>query len=100
VIELRPRGQSRRGVNHARRLQYRRLSRAGRLALTSTAAAVLGLIVWTTGAALPGIVLLAVAVIVGLRARHWLSLAGRSAVGSTSISTYTTRWSTSRTGAA
>jgi hypothetical protein len=33
---------------------------------------------------LPGIVLLAGAVVVGLRARHWLSLAGRSAVGARS----------------
>ena len=84
MIELRPPGQSRRGVNHARRQQYRRLSRAGRLGLTSTVAAVLGLLAVTAGAALPGVVLLAVAVIVGLRARHWLSLAGRSAVGARS----------------
>jgi hypothetical protein len=33
------------------------------------------------GFALPGWLLLAVAVIVGLRAGHWLSLAGRSRVG-------------------
>jgi hypothetical protein len=71
-------------VNQARRQQHRRLSRAGRLGLTGTAAPVLGLLAVTAGAALPGVVLLAVAVIVGLRARHWLSLAGRSAVGARS----------------
>jgi hypothetical protein len=55
-----------------------------RLGLTSTAAAVLGLFVVRAGAGLPGVVLLAGAVVVGLRARHWLSLAGRSAVGARS----------------
>jgi hypothetical protein len=73
-----------RDPNRARRQQYRRLFRAGHLGLTSTAAAVLGLFVVRAGAGLPGIVLLAGAVVVGLRARHWLSLAGRSAVGARS----------------
>lgn len=84
MIGLRPPRQPRRQVNYARRQQYRRLARAGRLGLASTAAAGLGLFVVTTGRALPGVVLVAVAVIVGLRARHWLSLAGRSQVGARS----------------
>ena len=33
---------------------------------------------------MPGVVLVAVALIVGLRARHWLSLAGRSQIGARS----------------
>jgi hypothetical protein len=72
------------GVNYARRQQYRRLSRAGRLGLVSTAAAALGLLIVSRGAALPGALLVAVAVVVALRARHWLSLAGRSGVGARS----------------
>jgi Nuclease-related domain len=73
-----------RDVNHARRQQYRRLSRAGRLGLTRTAAAGLGLFAVSTGAAVPGALLLALAVTLGFRARHWLSLAERSGVGARS----------------
>ena len=71
-------------MNYARRQQYRRLSRAGRLALGGMIAALLGTLLMTTGFALPGGLLLTVAVTVGLRARHWLSLAGRSRVGAAS----------------
>jgi len=76
--------QRARGVNQARRQQYRRLSRAGRLGLAGTAVAVLGLFAVRTGAAFAGALLLVVAVMLGLRARHWLSLAGRSGVGARS----------------
>ena len=76
--------QRTRGVNHARRQQYRRLSRAGRLGLAGTAVAVLGLFAVRTGAAFAGALLLVVAVMLGLRARHWLSLAGRSGIGARS----------------
>jgi hypothetical protein len=72
------------GMNYARRQQLRRLSRAGRFVLASTAAAVPGLFVLISGAALPGALLLAIAVKLGLRASHWLSLAGRSGVGARS----------------
>jgi hypothetical protein len=76
--------QRARGVNHARRQQYRRLSRAGRLGLAGTAVAVLGLLAVRTGAAFAGALLLVVAVMLGLRARHWLSLARRSGIGARS----------------
>jgi hypothetical protein len=46
--------------------------------------AVLALYLVSTRAALPGVLLLAIAVTLGLRARHWLSLAGRSRVGARS----------------
>ena len=78
---IHPLGRRVRAVNHARRQQYRRLSRAGRLGLSGTATAVLGLFLLSTGAALPGALVLAAAVTLGLRARHWLSLAWRSRVG-------------------
>jgi hypothetical protein len=71
-------------VNYARRQQYRRLSRAGRAGLVSAASVALGLFLIAAGAALPGAVLLAVAIVLGLRVRHWLSLSGRSQVGARS----------------
>jgi hypothetical protein len=71
-------------VNYARRQQFRRLSRASRLAVAGMAAAVLGMLLLRIGFALEGWLLLTVAVMVGLRARHWLSLAGRSRVGARS----------------
>jgi hypothetical protein len=64
--------QRARGVNHARRQQYRRLSRAGRLGLAGTGLAVLGLFAVRTGAAFAGALLLVIAVMLGLRARRWL----------------------------
>jgi hypothetical protein len=71
-------------LNYARRQQYRRLSRAGRAAAGSVAAALLGLVVGSSGAApLAGLLLLA-AFGLGLYARHWLALAGRSRVGARS----------------
>jgi hypothetical protein len=71
-------------VNYARRQQYRRLSHAGKAALGSVIAALSGLVSASAGAAaLAGLLLLA-AVGLGLYARNWLSLAGRSRVGAQS----------------
>jgi Nuclease-related domain len=71
-------------VNYARRQQYRRLSHAGQASLASAVAALLGLVGASAGApALAGLLLLT-AVGLGLYARHWLSLAGRSRVGARS----------------
>jgi hypothetical protein len=73
-------------VNYARRQQYRRLSHAGRAALGSVVAGLLGLAVATAGAAPLAalLLLLLTAVGLGLHARHWLSLARRSRVGARS----------------
>jgi hypothetical protein len=71
-------------VNYARRQQYRRLSHAGKAALGSVVAGLLGLAVASAGAAALGGLLLLMAVGLGLYARHWLSLAGRSRVGARS----------------
>jgi hypothetical protein len=68
-------------MNYARRQQYRRLSRAGGLVLAGVTVALLGALLLSIGFALPGGLLLALAVTVGFRARYWLSLAGRSRVG-------------------
>jgi Holliday junction resolvase-like predicted endonuclease len=71
-------------LNFARRQQYRRLSHAGKAALGSAVAALLGLVIANAGApALAGLLLLT-AVGLGLYARHWLSLARRSRVGARS----------------
>jgi hypothetical protein len=71
-------------LNYARRQQYRRLSHAGRAAAGSVAAALLAVVVWRAGAApLAGVLLLS-ALGLGLSARHWLTLAGRSRVGARS----------------
>ena len=71
-------------MNYARRQQYRRLSHAGKAGLGSVIAALSGLVTASAGAAaLAGLLLLA-AVGLGLYARHWLSLAGRSRVGARS----------------
>jgi Nuclease-related domain len=71
-------------VNYARRQQYRRLSHAGKAGLGSVSVAVFGLVTASAGAAaLAGLLLLA-ALGLGLYARHWLSLAGRSRVGARS----------------
>jgi hypothetical protein len=71
-------------VNYARRQQYRRLSHAGKAALGSAVAALLGLVTASAGA--PGLagLLFLTAVGLGFYARHWLSLAGRSRVGARS----------------
>jgi hypothetical protein len=71
-------------VNYARRQHYRRLSPAGRAAAGSIAAALLALVVGgRERRRLPGLLLLA-AFGLGLYARHWLRLAGRSRVGARS----------------
>jgi Nuclease-related domain len=71
-------------LNYARRQQYRRLSRAGRAAAGSVAVAVLALVVGAAGVAPLAGLLLLIAFGLGLYARHWLSLAGRSRVGARS----------------
>jgi hypothetical protein len=71
-------------VNYARRQQYRRLHYAGKAAVGSAVAALLGLRVAREGAALLAGMLLLTAVGLGLHARHWLSLARRSRVGARS----------------
>jgi Nuclease-related domain len=71
-------------VNYARRQQCRRLSHAGRAALGSVFAALLGLMVASAGApALAGLLFLTAGGL-GFYARHWLSLAHRSRVGARS----------------
>jgi hypothetical protein len=71
-------------VNYARRQQYRRLSHAGRAALGSVVAALLGLMVASAGAPpLAGLLFLTAGGL-GFYARHWLSLARRSLVGARS----------------
>jgi hypothetical protein len=79
-----PRVRGRRPVNYARRQQYRRLPHAGRAALGSVVAGLLGLVVASAGAAALGGLLVLTAVGLGFYARHWLSLAGRSRVGACS----------------
>jgi hypothetical protein len=71
-------------VNYARRQQYRRLSHAGKAAVGSVAAGLLGLAVAIAGAAAVGGLLVLMAVGLAFYARHWLSLAGRSRVGARS----------------
>jgi hypothetical protein len=71
-------------LNYARRQQYRRLSRASKAALASAVAALLGLVCASAGApTLAGLLVLTAAGL-GLYARHWLELAGRSRVGARS----------------
>ncbi len=71
-------------MNYARRQQYRRLAHAGKAGLGSVIAALFGLVTASAGAAaLAGLLLLA-AVGLGLYARHWVVLAGRSRVGARS----------------
>lgn len=78
---LRPPARGGLSVNYARRQQYRRLTHAGRAGLGSIIAALFGLVIASAGApAFAGLLFLA-AVGLGLYARHWLSLAGRSRVG-------------------
>jgi Nuclease-related domain len=71
-------------VNYARRQQYRRLSCAGRLALAGVTVTLLAMLLLSIGFALPGGLLLVLAVTIGFRARYWLSLAGRSRIGARS----------------
>lgn len=71
-------------MNYARRQQYRRLSRAGRAAAGSIAAALLALLAGGAQAVPLAGLLLLTALGLGLYARHWLALAGRSRVGARS----------------
>jgi hypothetical protein len=71
-------------LNYARRQQYRRLSRAGRAAAGSVVTALLALVVAGAGAAPVAGRLILTAFGLGLYARHWLALAGRSRVGARS----------------
>ena len=73
-----------RRLNYARRQQYRRLLRAGGAAVGSAAAVLLALVVGGARAwPLAGLLLL-FAFGLGLYARRWLALAGRSRVGARS----------------
>ena len=71
-------------MNYARRQQYRRLSRAGPAAAGAAAVAMLGLWLASVGARSIAGLLLLLAIGLGLHARHWLVLAGRSRVGARS----------------
>ena len=64
-----------------RRQQYRRLRRAGACAAGSTIAGALTVIAIVLGAILAAGVLLLAAVVLAVRADHWVRLAGRSRVG-------------------
>ena len=73
-----------RGVNYARRQQYRRLSRAGAAAAAGGVAVLAAIVLMSAGApSLCGCVLV-VGLGLGLYSRHWLSLARRSGVGARS----------------
>ena len=71
-------------MNYARRQQYRRLSRAGVTAMSSVAVMMLALAAASAGAVSAAGVLLVLALVFGVSARHWLSLAERSSVGARS----------------
>jgi Nuclease-related domain len=71
-------------VNYARRQEYRRLSRAASTAAGAAAVAMLGLWLASIGATSIAGLLLLLAIGLGLYARHWLVLAGRSRVGARS----------------
>ena len=73
-----------RRMNYPRRQQYRRLSRAGGAAAGSAALALAGLTIASAGAGLLAGLLLLTAVGLGLNARRWLGLAGRSRIGARS----------------
>jgi hypothetical protein len=73
-----------RHMNYPRREQYRRLSRAGGAAAGSAAFALAGLTIASAGAGLLAVLLLLTAVGLGLNARRWLGLAGRSRIGARS----------------
>lgn len=73
-----------RRANYARRQQYRRLSRAGKAAIGAAAAGLLSVEAASVGATSLAAPLLMFAIALGLYARHWLSLARRSAVGARS----------------
>jgi len=73
-------------VNYPRRQQYRRLGRAATTALAAVVAAWIAVVAASLGAFPLTLVLLSVAVAValGVYARHWARLAGRSRLGARS----------------
>ena len=71
-------------MNYARRQQYRRLRGAVAAASCSAAVALLALLFASAGAMSLAAWLLVLALGLGLYARHWVSLAGRSRVGARS----------------
>jgi Nuclease-related domain len=71
-------------VNYARRQQFRRLGRAITTGAACLVAAVAALLATAQGALWIPLVLLLVAIALGVRARHWARLAGRSRVGARS----------------
>ncbi|MGZ4230866.1 MAG: NERD domain-containing protein [Solirubrobacteraceae bacterium] len=71
-------------MNNARRQQYRRLRRAVAPASGCAAGALLALVIASAGAMPLAGCLLILALGLGLYARHWFSLAGRSWVGARS----------------
>lgn len=73
-----------RRVTYARRQQYRRLRRAAGAASGSAAAGLLALVIASAGAMSLAGCLLIIALGLGLYARRWVSLAGRSRVGARS----------------
>src|SRR5438067_2247647 len=83
MLASRPLGPMR-GLNFARRQQYRRLMRAAVASAGCAAAGMLGLLAAGGGAAFLGGLLMFGAVALGISARHWLLFAGRSGVGACS----------------
>lgn len=79
-----PRHREGRSVGYARRQQYHRLSRAAASAVASGASVLLAVAVAGAGAVSAAGAILVLALGLGLSARHWLQLAGRSAVGARS----------------
>ena len=73
-----------RSMNYARRLQYRRLLRAGEAGGSGVVIALLGSAAASDGALNLAVGLLLIAAALGLCSRHQLSLAGRSRVGARS----------------
>ena len=71
-------------MTYARRQQYRRLRRAAGAASGSAAAGLLALVIASAGAMSLAGCLLIIALGLGLYARRWISLAGRSRVGARS----------------
>jgi hypothetical protein len=71
-------------LNYPRRQQYRRLSRAAAAAMASGTALLSALVFASAGAVSAAGVMLALAIGLGLYARHWLSLADRSRIGARS----------------
>jgi hypothetical protein len=70
--------------NYPRRQEYRRLGHAGKAALGSAVTALLALVVAGAGAASFAGLLLLASFGLGLYARHWFALAGRSRLGARS----------------